>query len=146
MKAESLVFLGVTVFFVVIGIVYWFVSYENAGAVMLAASALMGLTAGGSIWLLARGAPARSEDRHDATVADGAGPVDVFPLHSIWPFAIGLSATLMASGFAFGLWLVMIGSVTFVLSIAGFVREARDAVPGARHAGYDSEPESSAST
>ena len=126
MKTEARVFLGVTAFFVVIGVIYWFVSYEEAGAVMLAASAVMGLVAGGSIWFLSRHAPVRSEDRDDATIADGAGPVDVFPLHSIWPFAIGLSAALFASGFAFGTWLVMIGGGALGVSLIGFVREVRN--------------------
>ncbi len=133
MKSEARIFLGVAAFFVVIGVVYWFVSYENAGAVMLAASAVMGLLAGGSIWFLSRHAPIRAEDRADATIADGTGTVDVFPTHSVWPFAVGLSAALMASGFAFGAWLVLIGVGALVISLAGYVREVRDAtVPNER--------------
>lgn len=126
MKTESLVFLGVTAFFVVIGGIYWFASYEEAGAVMLASSATMGLIAGGSIWFLSRNAPVRTEDRADATIAEGAGPVDVFPLHSVWPFAVGLSAALFASGFAFGFWLVLVGGGTLVISLIGYVREVRN--------------------
>jgi uncharacterized membrane protein YedE/YeeE len=125
-KAEARVFLGITAFFVLIGVVYWFVSYEEAGAVMLAASALMGLVAGGSIWFLSRHAPTRTEDRDDATIADGAGPVDVFPLHSVWPFAVGLSAALFASGFAFGFWLVLVGGGALGISLIGYVREVRN--------------------
>lgn len=125
MKTEARVFLGVTAFFVVIGVIYWFASYEEAGAVMLAASATMGLVAGGSIWLLSRHAPVRAEDRGDATIEEGAGPVDVFPLQSVWPFAVGLSAALFASGFAFGLWLVLIGGGALAISLIGYVREVR---------------------
>jgi hypothetical protein len=94
---------------------------------MLAASALMGLVAGGSIWLLSRHADSRAEDRADATIAEGAGPVGVFAMSSIWPFAVGLSAAVFASGFAFGVWLVMVGGAGLVLSILGYVLEARDA-------------------
>ena len=70
----------------------------------------MGVIAGGAILLLSRGAPARPEDDPDATLAEGAGTVDVFPTQSIWPFAVGLSAAVAASGFAFGAWLVLIGA------------------------------------
>lgn len=133
MRGESSVFFGVSVFFIAIGIVYWFMSYEEAGSVMLAASALMGLVAGGSIWLLSRHAPSRAEDRSDATIAEGAGEVGVFAMHSIWPFAVGLSATVFASGFAFGVWLVMVGGAAFVLSIFGYVLESRnETLPGER--------------
>jgi len=125
-KTEARVFLGVTAFFVVIGVIYWFASYEEAGAVMLAASAIMGLVAGGSIWFLSRHAPARTEDRDDATIAEGAGPVDVFPLHSVWPFAVGLSAALFATGFALGFWLVLIGRRALAISLIGYVREVRN--------------------
>ena len=134
MRTEAAVFLGVTAFFVVIGVIYWFASYEEAGAVMLAASAIMGLVAGGSIWFLSRHAPVRAEDRDDATILDGAGPVDVFPLHSVWPFAVGLSAALFASGFAFGLWLVLIGGGALAISLIGYVREVRnETLPSERH-------------
>jgi hypothetical protein len=126
MRSESGVFFGVTAFFIVIGIVYWFTSYEEAGSVMLAASALMGLVAGGSIWLLSRHADVRPEDRSDAEIADGAGPVGVFAMSSIWPFAVGLSAAVFASGFAFGVWLVVVGAGGFVLSILGYILESRN--------------------
>jgi hypothetical protein len=133
MRDEVRVFFGVTAFFVVIGIVYWFTSYETAGSVMLAASALMGLVAGGSIWGLSRKTAPRVEDRSDASIADGAGPVGIFPLQSIWPFAVGLSAAVFASGFAFGVWLVMVGGAAFVLSIFGYIAEARrDTLPSER--------------
>jgi Cytochrome c oxidase subunit IV len=131
MRTEGRVFLGVTVFFVVIGLVYWFTSYEDAGAVMLAASAGMGVIAGGAILLLSRRAPLRAEDDPDATVAEGAGTVDVFPTQSIWPFAVGLSGAVAASGFAFGVWLVIIGTGALAVSLICWILEARqERVPG----------------
>jgi hypothetical protein len=125
MRDEARVYVGLAAFFIVIGVVYWFTSYEDAGSVMLAASALMGLVAGGSIWFLSRYAPARPEDDANATMADGAGGIGVFPTQSIWPFAVGLSAALFASGFAFGIWLVMAGGAGFVLALLGYIAEAR---------------------
>jgi hypothetical protein len=131
MRTEGRVFLGVTVFFVVIGLVYWFTSYEDAGAVMLAASAGLGVIAGGAILLLSRRAPMRAEDDPDATLAAGAGAVDVFPTQSIWPFAVGLSGALAASGFAFGAWLVIIGGGALAVSLVCWIVEARrERVPG----------------
>ena len=135
MRDEIKVFLGVTAFFVVIGIVYWFTSYETAGSVMLAASALMGVVAGGSIWWLSRHSPPRAEDDPHAEIAEGAGPIGVFPMQSAWPFAVGLSGAVFASGFAFGVWLVIVGGVGFVLSVLGYIGEARrDTLPSERGA------------
>ena len=100
MKVESLFYLGVTAFFVVIGTIYWFTSYEDAGTTMLAASALLGLFAGGYLLLQARRFPPRPEDRPDATLAEGAGPVDKFPASTVWPFVFGFGATVFATGLA----------------------------------------------
>ena len=131
MRTEARVFLGVTVFFVVIGLIYWFTSYEDAGAVMLAACAGMGIVAGGAIMLLSRGAPTRAEDDPDASIAEGEGAVDVFPTQSIWPFAVGASATVAASGFAFGAWLVLIGTGALVVTLVCWILEARrEHLPG----------------
>lgn len=131
MRTEARVFLGVTVFFVIIGLIYWFTSYEDAGSVMLGASAVMGVVAGGAIMVLSRGAPTRTEDDPDATIAEGAGPVAVFPTQSIWPFAVGLSAAVAASGFAFGAWLVLIGAGALTVTLICWILEARrEHLPG----------------
>jgi cytochrome c oxidase subunit IV len=146
MRTEARVFLGVTVFFVVIGLIYWFTSYEDAGSVMLGASAVMGVVAGGAIMVLSRGAPTRAEDDPDATIAEGAGPVDVFPTQSIWPFAVGLSAAVAASGFAFGAWLVLIGSGALTVTLICWILEARrEHLPGEPSA-HDDESSSTSST
>ncbi len=150
MRTEARVFLGVTVFFVIIGLIYWFTSYEDAGSVMLAASAVMGVVAGGAIMVLSRGAPTRAEDDPDATIAQGAGPVDVFPTQSIWPFAVGLSAAVTASGFAFGAWLVLVGAGALVVTLICWILEARrEHLPGEPNGlggGQDEESSSTSST
>jgi hypothetical protein len=129
MKVESFFYLGVTAFFVVIGTIYWFTSYEDAGTTMLAASSLLGLFAGGYLLLQSRRFPPRPEDRPDATLAEGAGPVDQFPASTIWPFVFGFGATVFATGFVFGIWVVLGGAVMLVLGIVGMIRQSRGAAP-----------------
>lgn len=129
MKVESLFYLGVTAFFVVIGTIYWFTSYEDAGTTMLAASSLLGLLAGGYLLFQARKYPPRPEDRPDATLADGAGPVDRFPASTVWPFVFGFGATVLATGFVFGIWVVLGGAIVLVLGVIGLIRQSRDTSP-----------------
>jgi hypothetical protein len=124
-RTESRIFLGVTAFFVVIGALYWFLSYEDAGAVMLAASAGLGLLTGGYLFLQSRRIAPRPEDRDEATVAEGAGPVDEFPTASIWPIGIAFGATVLATGLVFGLAVVLLGSALFAFSIVGMILESR---------------------
>jgi hypothetical protein len=125
MKTESWIFFGVTAFFVVIGLVYWFTSYEDAGAVMLAASAGLGLLTGGYLYLQARRMTPRPQDRENASLREGAGPVDEFPTASIWPVALAFGATVLATGLVFGLAVVLLGGALFVIAVIGMVQESR---------------------
>jgi hypothetical protein len=125
MKAESFYWLGVTAFFVVIGAVYWFTSYEDAGTTMLVATSLLGLLAGGYLFIQSRKYPPRPEDRPDATLEEGAGPVDDFPAPSIWPFVFGLGATVFATGFIFGVWVILPGAAILGLGVVGMIVQSR---------------------
>jgi hypothetical protein len=125
MKAESFYWLGVTAFFVVIGALYWFTSYEDAGTTMLVATSLLGLLAGGYLFIQSRKYPPRPEDRPDATLEEGAGPVDEFPAPSIWPFVFGLGATVFATGFIFGVWVILPGAAILGLGVVGMIVQSR---------------------
>jgi hypothetical protein len=125
MKAESFYWLGVTAFFVVIGALYWFTSYEDAGTTMLVATSLLGLLAGGYLFIQSRKYPPRPEDRPDATLEEGAGPVDDFPAPSIWPFVFGLGATVFATGFIFGVWVILPGAAILGLGVVGMIVQSR---------------------
>ena len=125
MKVESFYWLGVTAFFVVIGAVYWFTSYEDAGTTMLVATALLGLLAGGYLFIQSRKYPPRPEDRPDATLEEGAGPIDEFPAPSIWPFVFGLGATVFATGFVFWIWVILPGAAILGLGIVGMILQSR---------------------
>ncbi len=125
MKVEAYFFLGVTAFFVVIGGVYAFTSYEDAGTTMLAGCALLGLLTGGYLLLVSRRIAPRPEDRPDATIADGAGARAEFPAASIWPFALAFGATALATGFVFGVWVIVLGGTVFTLAAIGYVAESR---------------------
>lgn len=125
MKVESFFYLGVTAFFVVIGAIYWFTSYEDAGTTMLVASALLGLLAGGYLLLQARKYPPRPEDRPDATLEEGAGPVDEFPAPSIWPFVFAFGAVVFATGFIFGIWVILPGAAILAFGVVGMIRQSR---------------------
>jgi hypothetical protein len=124
-KAASLFYLGVTVFFILVGTIYWFTSYDDTGTTMLVASALLGLLAGGYLFLQSRKYPPRPQDRPDATLEEGAGPVDEFPAPSIWPFVFGLGATVFATGFVFGIWVILPGAAILGLGIVGMILQSR---------------------
>jgi hypothetical protein len=105
------------VFVVVIAIVYWFTSYEDAGSVLLVLAAVLGLWFGAFLWLQQRNAP----DATEATVADGP----YLPHASIWPLLIGLGAASVANGLVLGTWVIVPGVAALAFGIAGFVRQSR---------------------
>jgi hypothetical protein len=124
-RTEAFFYLGIMVVFAAIGVIYWFTSYEDAGTVMLAGCALMGVFAGGYLFLQARRYPPRLEDRPDATVEEGAGDVDTFPSGTYWPLALAFGAAMLASGLIFGIFLVLGGLIFFVGGMLGWIAEAR---------------------
>lgn len=104
MKVEAYVLLFIAVFFGVVAAIYWFLSYEDAGGVMLLASALLGLLPGAYYFWWSRRMRPRPEDREDARPEDGAGVVGAFPSSSIWPFVLGLAASSVGLALVFGAW------------------------------------------
>jgi len=113
------------IFFGIIGLVYWFTSYEDAGFLMLMGSALLGLLPGGYyLWWSARMKPLDG-DEADASVADGAGVVDSFPGSSIWPFLLGMAALFATLTFIFGLWMAPIAIALGLSAVIGGVVESR---------------------
>ena len=112
-------------FLALTGSIYWFVSYETAGTVML----LAGLAAVGmvGVWLFVQsrklGGP-RPEDRADASPGDGAGELGTFPSSSVWPFVLGWGAVVAANALVFGVWLGVTGLIIITVGVIGYAVEA----------------------
>ncbi|MCL4446171.1 MAG: cytochrome c oxidase subunit 4 [Actinobacteria bacterium] len=125
MKFESLILLGIGIFFGIIAVIYWFTSYEDAGTMMLVGSFLLGLLPGSYYFFWHRRMSARPEDRDDASIADGAGVVQSFPGSSIWPFVLGMGAFVSVLSFVFGIWLILPGAGVIITALIGVTAESR---------------------
>lgn len=125
MKSESyfLIFLGS--FGAVAALLYWFMSKEVSGSVMLTATCPLALLPGSYFLWWSRRMTPRAEDNPDANQSDGAGEVAAFPGSSIWPFVIGVSALLVGLSMIFGVWSLIVGLVTFVFAVFGVISESR---------------------
>ncbi|HXQ90532.1 MAG TPA: cytochrome c oxidase subunit 4 [Acidimicrobiales bacterium] len=128
MRVEALFLLGVAAFFGLVGIVYWFWSYDgttSGGTMMLIGTTLLGFVPGSYYLWWSRRMKPRPEDRADASIEDGAGVIGSFPGSSIWPFVLGMGLFLMVLSIVFGLWLIAPG-ISLVLSAAiGVTVESR---------------------
>lgn len=120
-----MVFGGTAAFFAVVTALYWFTSYEEAGSTMLLLTVGLGLIPG--VWLLwwSRRMTPRPEDRPDATIAEGVGPVGSFPGPTVWPVLIAAGAVLAANGIAFGIWPAVPGFVLIVSAAGGAIMSGR---------------------
>lgn len=125
MKMESYLLLIVAAFGAVICAVYWFTGYEDGGTVMLAGTGLLGLLPGSYYFWWSRRMTPRAEDDPEATQAQGAGVVGVFPGSSIWPFVLGVAALLVALALVFGFWTAIFGFTLAVSAVIGVIVESR---------------------
>jgi hypothetical protein len=132
--AEEVRFFGrIALFAVLIGTVYWFVSYEAAGTVMLLG---FGLATGVAFVLLRRGeraaglpasaggegsAGAPDSRRPDGPFGDESSPV---PTRSAAPLTVGVGVALIALGAAFGPWFALAGLLPLLIGAADWLGAA----------------------
>jgi predicted MFS family arabinose efflux permease len=114
LAVQSRVFLGIAAFMALIGVVYWFASYEPAGTTMLALSSALAAVCG--VYL-------QIQDEHEpaATHADE----HYLPHSSVWPFGIGLGALLEVNGLIVGVGYAIPGLVVLAIAIVGLISQSR---------------------
>ena len=125
MKVYGLFLVGIGVFFGIIGIVYWFTSYEDGGFLMLIGSALLGLFPGSYYLWWSSKMKTQADDDPTADIAEGAGAIDAFPGSSIWPFILGMGALFTVLTFVFGLWMAPLGAALLLSGAIGATVESR---------------------
>ena len=123
-EARFLIFAGAFGLFVALA--YWFVSYEEAGSVLLGLMGTASAFVGGYLVSQRRKVRLRAEDDPDATHVSAAGEtVGEFSSGSIWPLLMAIGATIGLQGFVFGRWLLFAGGIFFVWAIVGLMMESR---------------------
>ncbi|MFB7668079.1 cytochrome c oxidase subunit 4 [Kitasatospora sp. NPDC056138] len=121
MRAESRLFAAVAAFFAVTGALYGWLAAEPAGTVALTVAFLMSGLLALFCWTQHVKRGERLQDREDVEVVEGAGPLDFFAPHSLYPVLCALGAALFGLGVVFGVWLLLIGLGVLVPGTVGFV-------------------------
>jgi hypothetical protein len=124
-RVEAILLLFLGVFFGLVGAVYWFWSYEDAGTAMLVGTCLLGFLPGSYYFDWHRRMGDRVEDRDDASIEEGAGEISSFPGSSIWPFVMGMGAFLTLLSLVFGIWLIFPGISLILTALVGVTAESR---------------------
>lgn len=126
MKTEPRFLIAVGGFGALVGFVYWFLSYEQAGFALLL---LMGVasTMVGAYFLWKMGRVHLPEGDPNAEHAASAGEeVGRFSAGSIWPLVMAVSLVFVTQGLVYGLWLLVFGGTLFVWASVGLMLESRD--------------------
>jgi len=124
MKVSYRLFLGLTLFYFMMTIIYWQIGGEAVGITAMGLSgALAGLVAFYLWFSHRRLGGVLPEDNLQGEIADGAGELGFYSPHSWWPLPVALSACAAGLGLIIGWWLTFIAVGALVISIIGFVTE-----------------------
>jgi hypothetical protein len=130
MKVEARIFELLTVFFILVAVIYAFFTGQSRTGVEWAGTTAIVLTAGLTLIVgtyfrfVARRLDLRPEDFEEAEIVDGTGDLGFFSPGSFWPILLAASAAITATGFAFfQLWLIALGVICILAAAAGLVFE-----------------------
>lgn len=130
MKIEAKLFEILTMFFILVAIIYGVFTalsrtgIEWAGLTAIVLSAGLTLIVGTYFRFVARRLDTRPEDYDDAEISDGAGELGFFSPGSFWPILLAAAAALTAVSLAyFQPWLIAVAVVCVLAAAAGLVFE-----------------------
>lgn len=124
MKASWKLFGGLSVFYFLLTVVYWYVGGEEVGIAGLLLSGCLAGMVGFYVWFTQRRIGVTlPEDNLIAEISDGAGELGFYSPHSWWPLPVALAACTMSLGLIIGWWLTLIGLGALVISVIGMVTE-----------------------
>ncbi|HEY7667784.1 MAG TPA: cytochrome c oxidase subunit 4 [Actinomycetota bacterium] len=128
MRTAFRLLVGLGVFGLALGTVYWFLTSEVTGSVLLWSFGLMPLIV--AAWIRRRlraGGGSRPADRPDAVPSAAAGEViGSFPAASAWPLFLALALVLAGAGLVYGAILLPLGIGLVAFAVLGMMRESRD--------------------
>ncbi|WP_448852342.1 aa3-type cytochrome oxidase subunit IV [Corynebacterium sp. 335C] len=131
MKSSAKLFYALTVFLVVMAVVYIFATMyvqdtgnvinenhgrlEWVGATGLVMAALLTLMLGVYLHFTENRSDITPSDWEEAEISDGSGTLGFFSASSIWPFVMTMGIFLMGAGIAFWqMWLIVVGAVVLI--------------------------------
>lgn len=129
MKDELLLFGGIALFVAICTVAYSISTdhskegIEVTGAVCLAMTTGMFAIVAGYLFNTARRFERRPEDKPTAPVAEGAGVIGHFSPGSYWPVGMAAGGTFLLVGFAFGVWVSLIGAAIMLFFVTGLILE-----------------------
>ena len=125
MKIEANVFLLPGVFFVLVGVVYGFLTdfEELVGFPAILLSAGLAFMVGIYFQMLAKRHGVRPEDREDGEIAELSGDQGFYSPWSWWPLVLAAGSALSFVALAVGWWIMVPAGIIAVVGLVGWVFE-----------------------
>lgn len=125
MKLEANVFLLPGAFFLLVAVVYGFLTdfQELVGFPALLLSAGLAFMVGIYFRMLMKRHGIRAEDREDAAISDEPGDQGLYAPWSWWPLVVALGAALGFVAMAVGWWIMVPATIVGVVGLVGWVFE-----------------------
>ena len=123
MKVGGIIFAIGAVFFIMISGVYWLVSRDPIGTTALALCGGLAILVAFYVLYTSKRLSPMPEDRMNAEIDEADPEYGFYSPHSWWPLPVGFAAMLIALGFIFGAWLVVLGVSVLMIAVIGWLFE-----------------------
>ena len=123
MKLAGKLFVGGSVFYLLVAGIYWILSHDEAGTTALVLTAGLSAMVGFYLLVTARRMSVQPEDSPNAEIWDADPDYGFYSPHSWAPLMVGASAAITFAGLALAAWIAIAGLVLVVLSSAYWVFE-----------------------
>ncbi len=123
MRASYRLFIGLSLFYALMAVIYYAVGGEAVGITCISLSSGLAGIVGFYIWFNSKRMGMLPQDNQIGEIADGAGELGFYSPHSWWPLPVALSASAAGLGLLLGWWLTLIAVGALFISIFGFALE-----------------------
>jgi hypothetical protein len=111
------------IFFLLVGGIYYYVSGDEIGTTALVMTGGLAFLVAFYVLYTDKRLDGLPEDRANAEVDEADPEYGFYSPHSWWPLPVGFAAMLIALGFIFAAWLVVLGVSVLMIAVIGWLFE-----------------------
>jgi hypothetical protein len=123
MKVGGKLFALGTLTYVILGLIYWFMSRDAIGTTLLALTGGLAFLIAFYVLYTDKRLGLLPEDIETALISDIDPDYGFFSPYSWWPFVIGAAVFIFVLGFVFATWMMVLGVFVLLLAVNGLIFE-----------------------